>query len=57
MMDRTYFSLTTTNSTSGGKSPPLTTNLLVNANGSDGHGAMSYLVQVSTMIDKNDSIN
>ena len=46
MMERTKRLRMMTNSTSGGKSPELTTRRLVRARGSDGHGAMLNLIVV-----------
>lgn len=43
MIDSTNFSLKITNSTSGGKSPGLTTSRLVSARGSEGQGAILNL--------------
>lgn len=43
MIERTKRSLRMTNSTSGGKSPELTTSRLVKARGSEGQGAMLNL--------------
>jgi hypothetical protein len=44
MIDRMKRLRMMTNSTSGGKSPPLTTSRLVSARGSEGHGAMLKLL-------------
>lgn len=51
-MERTKRFRIMTNSTSGGKSPELTTRRFVSARGSDGHGAMLNLFAMSLAIQR-----